>query len=340
MSNPALEAPKSKRTQIVAEFAKSTQVDASGDIEFSLLADLVQAFGANPVLARRAMRELLTQSPIKFYSSALNILKSGMSGPGADFLNGLMLENDLLVTALADPHAFTLQSATTLARNLYRMDPQLDARMLKLVLKDDALDRDEIDLDALERVLEVIDAVSDGKRLVPLLMKLQRHEDARIRSKVALLLVRSHRNADWFAQQLNNEDPRIRANAIEGLLETQPGEKELSLLWNAANDHHHRVATTALLVLIKNGHAKASTQLSFLASSTSELTRAAAAWAMGMTGDPVWLEQLQRMARTDTGAARRMALKASVNLRRIIAETPPPPPPKVSEIDREEQEII
>ncbi|MFN7935864.1 MAG: HEAT repeat domain-containing protein [Bryobacteraceae bacterium] len=339
-STPGDEGAKSNRTLIVEEFAKNTQVDASGDIEFSLLNDLVHAFGTSPVVARRAMRELLSRAPGKFYSSALNILKSGKSGPGADYLNSLMLENDLLLTALADPHAFNLPSAVALAKNLYRMDPQLDARLLKQVLKDDALDRDNIDLDALERVLEVVDAVSDGKRLVPILMKLQRHDDPRIRSKVALLLVRAHRNADWLAQQLNNEDPRIRANAIEGLLDTRPGEKELALLWDASTSPHHRVATTALLVLIKNGHAKATDQLSLMAESPMELTRAAAAWAMGMTGNPRWLDSLQKMARSDVGAARRMALKASVQLRRMIASAPPPPPvqPKV-EVD-EEQEII
>ncbi|MBL8179143.1 MAG: HEAT repeat domain-containing protein [Bryobacterales bacterium] len=316
-------AAKPAGTSIVEEFAKSNQVDATGDIEFSLLNDLVRAFGTNPVLARRAMRELLSRAPAKFYGSALNILKSGQAGPGADYLNSLLLENDLLLAALADPHAFQLSSAVALAKNLYRMDPQLDARLLKQVLKDDASDRDKYDPLALERVLEIVDEVSDGRRLVPILMKLQKHPDNRIRSKVALLLVRAHRNADWLAQQLASDDARIRANAIEGLLYATPGEKEVNLLWEAAQDQHHRVASTALLVLAKMGHRKASEQLSLMAGSASELTRAAAAWAMGMSGDSLYLEVLQKMVRSDVGAAKRMALKSSVLLRKTIAASPP-----------------
>ncbi len=311
------------KNSIVGEFAKSSQVDTSKDIEFSLLNDLVGTFGANPVMARRAMRELLSRAPGKFFSSALNILKSGQTGAGADYLNSLMLENDLLLAALADPQAFQLTAAVTLAKNLYRMDGHLDAKLLKQVLQDDALDPDTYDIDALERVLEIVDAVSDCKRLVPILMKLQRHPDARIRSKVALLLVRAHRNADWLAQQLANEDPRVRANAIEGMLDTRPGEKEVALLWEASKDKHHRVSSTALLVLIKNGQEKASGQLAQMAGSMSELTRAAAAWAMGMTGDPAWMEELHKMIKQDRGAARRMALKASVLLRRSAAPGDP-----------------
>ncbi len=304
------------KNSIVGEFAKNAQVDTSKDIEFSLLNDLVETFGANPVMARRAMRELLSRAPGKFFSSALTILKSGQTGPGTDYLNSLMLENDLLLAALADPQAFALPAAVKLAKNLYRMDGQLDAKLLKQVLKDDAMDPDTYDINALERVLEIVDAVSDCKRLVPILMKLQWHPESRIRSKVALLLVRAHRNADWLAQQLANDDPRVRANAIEGMLDTRPGEKELALLWEASKDKHHRVASTALLVLIKNGQEKAKGQLAQMAGSISELARAAAAWAMGMTGDPAWMGELHKMIKQDKGAARRMALKASVLLRK------------------------
>lgn len=339
---PAATGASQSPISIVEEFAKNTQVDSSGDIEFSLLNDLVNAFGTNPVLARRAMRELLSRAPMKFYSSALSILKSGKSGPGADYLNSLMLENDLLLTALADPHTFHISAAVALAKNLYRMDPQLDARLLKQVLKDDVLDQEAYDQDALERVLEVVDAVSDCKRLVPILMKLQRHPEARIRSKVALLLVRAHRNADWLAQQLGNEDPRIRANAIEGLLDTRPGEKEIGMLWEAAKDSHHRVASTALLVLIKSGHTAANEQLSLMMSSRAELTRAAAAWAMGMTGDPAWLEILQKMARSDTGVAKRMALKSSVALRKAFPNGVPTPEPSapVAKVPDEDEMLV
>ena len=54
------------------------------------------------------MRELLSRAPGKFYTSALNILKSGKHGPGSDYLNSLMLENDLFLERFFDRHSATL----------------------------------------------------------------------------------------------------------------------------------------------------------------------------------------------------------------------------------------
>lgn len=202
------------------------------------------------------------------------------------------------------------------------MDPQFDAKLLRQVLRDDNASRGESDYSGLERVLAIIDAVSDCKRLVPTLMKLQGHRSPHIRSKVALLLVRAHRNADWYSQLLGNEDHRVRANAIEGLLDTMPGKKEIDLLWQATKDSHHRVVINALVVLVKNGHMEAQDELLHLVNHPSEMFRAAAAWGLGEIGNPDHLEVLQKMALTDTGAAKRMALKSSVLIRKKMQAAP------------------
>lgn len=302
---------------IVGEFANQAKLDNQAEVEHSLLDDLVRRFSTNPILARRAMRELVSRSPAKFYQAALQILREGEFGPGHDYLTGLMLENDILLAALADPLAFRLDAAVSLARHLYRLDPQIDARLLRLCLDQQDKAVEETDPEPLLRALHILDEVSDGTRLVPQLMKLLRHKDAHVRSKAGLLLVRAHRNADWLQQQVSaNVDPRFRANLIEGLLYTKPTAKELEYLWSAAADTHHRVATTALLVLLKHGHAQAAEMLEQYASHPSKMFRAAAAWAMGQTGDPSFLPTLQNMVRTETGPVRSMALKASVLLRR------------------------
>lgn len=312
---------------VVNEFAISSRVDIHQEAEFELLSDLVKSFAPNPVLARRAMREMLARMPGKFYAGALQLLKSGEPSPGHDYLISLLLENDLLIFALADPAAFNLQTAITLAKHLYRLDPHLDAKLLTHIMRDvgGGPSAAAANLESLERILEIIDAVSDAKRLVPILMKLQRHGDPRIRSKAVLLLVRSHRNVDWLQHQLSNADPRMRANAIEGLLDTTPSSKEIQILWAAAADSNHRVATTAMLVLLKNGQKEAAEQLLQTCQHPSELFRAGAAWAMGKTDNPDFLESLQKMARADTGMAKRMALKSSVSLRKNIQSNLKPP---------------
>ncbi|MBL8230138.1 MAG: HEAT repeat domain-containing protein [Bryobacterales bacterium] len=303
-------------TSLVGEFAKNVRVDHRADIEFGLLSDLTNSFGSNPVVARRAMRELLMHSPGGFYSAALNILKSGNDGPGFDYLIGLLLENNLLTYALGDPEAFPVDVAITLAKSLSRVDPQLDAKLMRQILKDDGTFTEGANVDRLERVLAVVDEISDGTRLVTSLMKLVRHPNPRVCSKASLMVVRAHRNADWFAQQMSNPDPRVRANTVEGLLYARPNEKELAGLWQYSRDPHHRVATTALLVLYKNGKEEAGDLLEQLATHSSEYFRAAAAWAMGQTLDPRFLALVQGMVRSDQGLAKRAALKASVLIRK------------------------
>lgn len=307
----------------MGEFAKSSVGGGNAGLEHGFLTDLIAGFANNTLVARRAMRELMQQSPGKFYSAAFQLLKSGQTGPGHDHLVTLMLENDLLLAALINPDAFPVEAATALTRSLQRMDSQLDAKLLREALKGEH-EEEGARPEVIERALELVDAISTTTRLVPMLMKLMRHPSERIRSKAGLLVVRAHRNPDWFSTQLESKDPRVRSNLIEGLLETEPSDREIKALWPAAQDPHHRVATTALLVLFKKGHEDAADMLEQLVTHPDDLFRAAAAWAMGQSNDLRFLPNLQVMARTDKGVAKRSALKACVNLRK---NAPPANPP-------------
>jgi LmbE family N-acetylglucosaminyl deacetylase len=318
--------PDISMSSLVKEFAKNARMDQRAEIEYGLLSDLVNSFASNPVVARRAMRELLMHSPGGFYSAALQVLKTGNDGAGKDYLIGLLLENNLLTHALGDPNAFSLEVAIALAKSLCRVDPQLDAKLMRQVMKDDGTFVREMDVERLERVLAVIDEISDGTRLITSLMKLLRHPNPRVCSKAALLVVRAHRNADWFAQQMSNPDPRVRASTIEGLLYARPNDREIAALWQHAQDGHHRVATTALLVLYQNGK-EVGDMLEQLATHSDERFRAAAAWAMGETQDARFLPTVQSMARSDTGMAKRAALRASVKIRQRLRSLPQGGPP-------------
>lgn len=311
------ETEKPMMALIVEEFVQKANVDNKSELEFNLLEDLVNGFATNPILARRAMRELLARAPGKFYAASLQTLKTGQTSPGHDYLITLLLENDLLSIALADPDAFSNETAVALAKNLHRMDPHLDAKLLRRMFREDGSCATDADPAAGYRILEIIDAVSDGTRLVPGLMKLLRHKDKKLQSKAALLLARAHHNPEWFQAQLQHQDIRVRSNVIEGLLYTRPTPKQLEAISALAGDAHHRVATTALLVLHKNGDPDAGDRLIQFAGHPLEIFRAAAAWAMSESGDPRFLEVLQKMAKSDTGSARRMAIKGAVNLRKI-----------------------
>lgn len=318
--NKATTGPKTQENSMMAtivdEFVQKANVDAKSELEFNLLDDLVNGFMSNPILARRAMRELLFRAPGRFYGASLQVLKTGKASPGHDYLISLLLENDLLSIALADPDAFSTATAVALAKNLSRMDPHLDAKLMRKMFREDGTCATDVDPASGYRILEVIDAVSDGTRLVPGLMKLLRHKDKKLQSKAALLLARAHHNPEWFQAQLAHADPRVKANVIEGLLHTTPTPKQLESLWVASSDGHHRVATTALLVLVKSSYPGAAEKLEQLAEHPLEAFRTAAAWAMAETGDSRYLDTLQKLAKNDTGNVRRMAIRGAVSLRK------------------------
>lgn len=325
-----MDATQSAHASLLSElrmaFAQEHRGEHRAGPECETLLHLLRSCKSDPLGSTHAIRELLLRNPSDFYGIALRVLGDGGGedlGPGLETLVSLLHENELLPFVLTDLEAISAPTAIALAQALARFDPLFDTRLLKHLFRDDYAALFQMETARLERVLEILDAISDCTRLVSFLMKLQRHPDRRIQSKAALLTVRAHRNATWLQSLLSSEDPRVRANAIEGMRATSPSEKEISLLWKCTSDVHHRVASTALLVLFENGHApKATDALEKMANSLGECYRAAAAWAMGETGDPRFIDQVRRMARSDTGLARRTALKASVAITRRIQSVP------------------
>ncbi|MCZ2147563.1 MAG: HEAT repeat domain-containing protein [Bryobacterales bacterium] len=307
---------------ILRQVAAAADLGWASDSEFSILYSLVGAYSAKAVMVRLAMVELLKRNPRRFCAAVLRMLRSDATGPGMDHLVGVFLENNLMICALTDPNLLTEDQALEIAGQLHGIDARLDTKLLNRVMVDESQGA-RGDSEGIKRALAIIDDISDCTMLAHPLTRLLRHRDGHVRSKAGLLLVRAHRNADWLRQQMATADPRTLANLIEGLLETDPSEREVHLLWTYTYHSNHRVASTALLVLYRNGHQEAKERLLAMGRHPTEQFRTAAAWAMGQTGDPCFLGTLQHMARNDTGNAKRMGLKASVHLRKAAALATP-----------------
>lgn len=87
-------------------------------------------------------------------------------------------------------------------------------------------------------MLDILAEISDGPRLVPLLTNLLQYPDPRIRSKVTLLMGRRNQNSRWVEQRKEETDPRVRANAIEGLWGAED-DAARRVLWEASHDPHN-----------------------------------------------------------------------------------------------------
>jgi HEAT repeat protein len=153
-----------------------------------------------------------------------------------------------------------------------RVERTLDMKILQLAGASD-------DPRRVMRALELVDAISDCRRLVIPLLKFAKAPDANTRSKAIKLMARASQNGAWLESILNDRDPRVRSNLIEGLF-AQLGSECTPLLKRAVRDPHHRVSTTALLCLARLGDASSREQLEQLTGDERDLHARAAMWAL------------------------------------------------------------
>lgn len=297
------------------DFAMKLENSSTSDMEYSFLAESLEKFDSDPNCARRSLRDLLSKSSTKFASAAFRVLREGGSSSGLNQLQSLIIENDLLVTSLTDPAAFSLESAINLAKSLMPNDPLLDTKLIKRVMPADQIEP-FTDVRPIVRALDILEAISECGRLAPSLMKLAHADDDIICSKAARLAVRCFRTNDSLHVLQLDSDPRVRASLAEAMMHISPSPKELEILKKLAGDAHNRVCSTALMVLYRNGYLPAGEELLQMSHDSNELNRLAAICALGQTGDLKFLPHLQRIVKRCDGNLKRMAIQACIAIRK------------------------
>ncbi|MBI4873861.1 MAG: HEAT repeat domain-containing protein [Acidobacteria bacterium] len=278
---------------------------------------LVASFAQNPAWAGRRMRQMQAADPGGFTASAVPVLnRLGEDQPaGGDYLITLLLSCGHLPGALADPAQFHLETAIRVARAASRIDPQVGVSLAQRMASIGSPDGI-----AESRLLEILEAVRPIRGILPMIARLTTHPNLRVRAKAVLLTGRGNRNPHWIAQQLTQEDARVRANAVEALwgLDTPDAR---AVLWQAGRDAHHRVLGNALLGLHRLGDAGVVPRILSMARHESPLFRAAAAWVMGESGDPRFLDPLTAAAGDSDARVRQSAAPAVACLQQAAGRT-------------------
>jgi HEAT repeat protein len=215
---------------------------------------------------------------------------------------------DSTCRALLDPQGPPLTEALRLARQMRQETTDLSLRLLRCAaeMRESGTDPDP------RRLLALLSDAPGGARLAYALIPYMRSADPQIRSKAALLIARTGFSLQWALRQLEDPDPRVRANVVEGIGASPEPRRFLGALRRAARDPHHRVATTALIVLVRLGAQTAAEDLREMASHPDPRFRAAAAWAMGQVGAAQFEPVLQTLRRDPHHAVRFCALRALV----------------------------
>ena len=251
---------------------------------------------------------MMVDDPEGFYRDALGVLTEADDSRGMHYLVSLLVVHDLLLRILCDP-ALEREQVTRVARAAVRVDSMADVKMARRLADDLEAGTGSVSMPHAVRLLDVLNDVSNGSRLLPSMVRIFRHPDPYLRSKAVLFVGRANRSGRWASDRQNDTDPRIRANAIEGLWGVESSAAR-EMLQSAAQDSNNRVAGNALLGLYRLGETTSIPALLAMREHKSAVFRATAAWVMGQTGDPRFKDVLAGMLSDSSVVVRRRVLSA------------------------------
>lgn len=304
------------------------------------LGHLLASFPQQPSTARAELRNLLASQPVAVCAVIGPLLESlPESGATRQFLTALLAGFEKFPAILSDPLAMSLPAAVKLAAAVARTEPMLDTKLARWLLRGVGADPDPVAADPIRilRLLEILAALSEGGRTIPVLVQLLRHPDPRVRSKVALMAGRGLKSGTWAQQRMLESDPRLRANVVEALWGVKaPGVPDL--LKAALRDPNNRVVGNALVGLYLLGDPAAATLLREMAQHPSPAFRATAAWAMGFLEDPQFLAALAALRHDPEPIVHRNVLRSLARIRKAtgksLTQADPHPPVTASQAPR------
>lgn len=226
----------------------------------------------------RALADGLDSVP--FLSFVVGALEADAAAGKAGAVSTTLLDSDVVVVVISRPEVSSWEEALRIATAAAQLDRRLDSRILNALTAASSDWPRDVSLVHVERALELIDRISDCRRLLPSLMKFVSVGDPKVRSKAVKLIARASQNHGWIESILSDPDRRVRSNLIEGLV-AQIGRRAEPLLRRAALDSDHRVAVTALEALASFGDAESLDRIQALAKDGREMWRRAAHWALG-----------------------------------------------------------
>jgi len=287
---------------------------AHQEVVASFVDRAVEEFPDNP-LSAEFLRRLARELPQEFCAAAMRHLeKPGESG-AYRLMSVLLVRHPLVFDQIANPNSGR-DASVGVARRLLALDRSFDLRLARKLPDSVGVNHREAftGLHAY-RVLDVLNDVTSGTRLVPVLRHLVESSDDKLSSKAALFVGKRLQSAAWARKLLKHRDQRIRANAVESLWGT-PDPASLRLFHDCLYDENNRVMGNAgfgLHIVNDPGVIEAILRMTRDARPSF---RSTAAWVLGRMGNPGFAPDLKRLVKDKSSAVRGTALRALIELRR------------------------
>jgi HEAT repeat protein len=203
---------------------------------------------------------------------------------------------------LLDAERLSRDEALSIARQLRETDPKFLLNFTTLLQNQDHASNPKL----MASALTLLEEMGAFDSLFWWLYGLTQHPDQRVRSKAAKAICEMRPKTELVKRQLQSQDARVRANAIEALwpVRTPAAQK---IFRGSLSDPSHRVVMNALVGLYISGDDQAINRILDFAHHPSPLFQSAAAWALGCIGDTRGVAVLETLANNRCAMVRKRA---------------------------------
>ena len=208
------------------------------------------------------------------------------------------IKYDQYFDLLLDPDFLPFKQTERAALLLREHDHRFFAKFTSYV--DNLKDRDTV---SLLRALDLLETAVDYSVLFSWLRNLVTHENENVRSKAVKLMCKVSPSKVVVARQLQSEDSRVRANAIEALWFSQDPDRT-DVFRKAILDHSQRVVVNAIIGLYYQGQEDAMAKLLQLSEHPSATFRVATIWAFGFLMDLRAIPALELLQKDESETVR------------------------------------
>src|ERR1035441_6684084 len=243
-------------------------------------------------LARSGLKDVAARDHELFFEAALGILDEIEDQRKRALACTRVCERPEFLLQLIRPDRFSRPKLVELCVELFKHDKNLDLRLAHL-LPHRYEDQYRLSPEAIARILDVLNEISVGPRLVLLLSHLTEHSDPVVAERAVVLMGRRVQNSAWPQRRLSSTDEGVRAGAVESLWGRDSADARAAM-WNCVNDSSHQVVGNAVFGLHLLGEAAVSELVTGMIRDERPPFRLTAAKVLAKIGSQEYAELLDR----------------------------------------------
>jgi hypothetical protein len=278
----------------VAEILAMGGESAGGKIDLPTmeraLAVVLDRFGLTDT-APEMLQGLAEKDPYLFFTAG--IARLGLEGgpPGHRRRSLRLFDAPAFLLELVRSHYFNDGELKGFCARYVREDSLLDVKLARL-MPGRRSDSYHLETEFILRILNVLDEISPGPRLLMIIGHLTTYAEQRVASKAALLVGRRLQSHEWVERHLSSPDPRIRANVVEALWGANSALAARTLR-KCLQDENNRVQGNAIIGLHMLGDQDVNWRIRQLTKDMRPAYRQTAAWVIGRVKDPEFTPLLE-----------------------------------------------